>query len=63
MKGLNGKGVIRSCILKMGKKKRTKIQTMIYKTLQWQLKREQHKSHLNRVWTYILLKAKHFLLQ
>jgi len=47
MKSLNGKGVIRSCKLKMFKRKSTKIPTMIYKTLHWKLKMEKYKSHLN----------------
>jgi hypothetical protein len=61
------KGVIRIRILKkyntMTKRKRTKRQATIYKTLHRKLKMEQHEPTKNRGLTSVLPKGKQFLLQ
>jgi hypothetical protein len=61
------KGVIRIRISKkyktMTKRKRTKWQTTIYKTLHRKLKVEQHGPTKNRGLTPVLSKGKQFLLQ
>jgi hypothetical protein len=57
------KGVIRIRILKMTKRKRTKWQTTIYKTLHRKLKMEQHGPTINQGLTPVLSKGKQFLLQ
>jgi hypothetical protein len=44
------------------KRKRTKGQMMIYKTLHRKLKIEQHKPYKNRGWTRVLRKGNQFLL-
>jgi hypothetical protein len=61
------KGVIRIRISKkyntMTKRKRTKWQTTIYKTLHRKQKMEQHEPTKNRGLTPVLSKGKQFLLQ
>jgi hypothetical protein len=47
----------------MAKRKSTKGQTTIYKTLHKKLKMEQHEPTKNRGLTPVLLKGKQFLLQ
>jgi hypothetical protein len=61
------KGVIRIRLSKkyntMAKRKRTKGQTTIYKTVHRKLKMEQHEPTKNRGLTPVLPKGKQFLLQ
>jgi hypothetical protein len=46
----------------MAKRKRTKEQTTIYKTLHREQKIEQHEHNWKRWWTHVTRKGKQFLL-